>query len=73
MAKKSLTIRAPRKSPMEKQWEIDDAIRTLQRAETIRQDPKLMGEVKKSMSKLQSIVMGPEAKVSKPKPKPRLK
>jgi hypothetical protein len=73
MAKKSLTIRAPRKSPMERQWEIDDAIRTLQRAETIRQDPKMMGEVKKSMSKLQSIVMGPEAKMAKPKPKPKMK
>jgi hypothetical protein len=73
MAKKSLTIRAPRKSPMERQWEIDDAIRTLQRAETIRQDPKLMGEVKKSMSKLQSIVMGTEAKVIKAKPKPKVK
>ena len=69
MAKKSITISRPRKSPMEKQWEIDDAIRTLQRAETIRQDPKLMGEVKKSMSKLQNIIMGPEAKVTRPKPK----
>ena len=73
MAKKSTIIRTPKKSPMERQWEIDDAIRTLQRAETIRQDPKLMGEVKKSMSKLQNIIMGPEVKMAKPKPKPKLK
>jgi hypothetical protein len=63
----------PRKSPMERQWEIEDAVRTLQRAETIRSDRRLMGEVKKSMSKLQSIVMGPEAGMSKPKPKPKVK
>jgi hypothetical protein len=71
MAKPKLST--PRKSPMERQWEIEDAVRTLQRAETIRSDKKLMGEVKKSMSKIQSIVMGPEAKMAKPKTKPKPK
>jgi hypothetical protein len=66
-------ISVPKKSPMEKQWEIEDAVRTLQRAETIRSDKKLMSEVKKSMSKLQSIVMGPEAGLTKTKPKPKPK
>lgn len=73
MAIKKISV--PKKSPMERQWEIEDAVRTLQRAETIRTDKKLMGEVRKSMSKLQSIVMGPEAGMAKakPKPKPRMK
>ncbi|MEY4332369.1 MAG: hypothetical protein RLZZ196_1107 [Bacteroidota bacterium] len=69
MAKK---ISVPRKSPMERQWEIEDAVRTLQRAETIRSDKKLMGEVKKSMNKLQNIVMGPEVAVPKAKAKPKI-
>ena len=49
----------------ERQWQVEDAMRTLKRAEEIRQDGKLMGEVKKSMESLNKMLMG--AKPATPK------
>lgn len=42
----------------ERQWQVEDAIRTLQRAEQIRKDGKLMGEVKSSINSLQKMAFG---------------
>lgn len=50
----------------ERQWQVEDAMRTLQRAEAIRSDAKLMGDVKKSMMDLQKMVMGGQPKPAKP-------
>jgi hypothetical protein len=50
----------------ERQWQVEDAMRTLQRAESIRNDKKLMGDVKKSMMDLQKMVMGGQPKTTKP-------
>jgi hypothetical protein len=58
----------------ERQWEIEDAMRTLQRAEKIRQDSKLMGDVKKSMDNLNKMLMGGAMKTPKSAPaKPMVK
>jgi hypothetical protein len=46
----------PMQSAQEKRWEIEDAIRTLQRAEDIRSNAKLMSDVKSSITKLQKVV-----------------
>jgi len=43
-------------SAQDKRWEIEDAIRTLQRAEDIRSNAKLMSDVKSSITKLQKVV-----------------
>jgi hypothetical protein len=58
-------------SQQERQWEIEDAMRTLQRAEQIRQNSKLMGEVKKSMDNLSKMITGDIGK--KPSPRPIVK
>lgn len=42
----------------ERQWQVEDAMRTLQRAEQIRNDKALMNDVKRSMVNLQKMVMG---------------
>jgi hypothetical protein len=42
----------------ERQWEIEDALRTLQRADKIRNDSKLMLDVKKSIDNLQKMAFG---------------
>lgn len=42
----------------ERQWEVEDALRTLQRADKIRKDPKLMSDVKKSIDNLQKMAFG---------------
>lgn len=36
----------------ERQWQVDNAMSTLKRAEEIRRDPKLMSDVKKSAQSL---------------------
>jgi len=46
----------PIKSAQDRQWEIEDALRTLQRAETIRKDKFLMGGVKKSVQSLNKMI-----------------
>jgi len=46
----------PIKSAADRQWEIDDAVRTLQRAEAIRKDKFLMGGVKKSVESLNKMI-----------------
>lgn len=51
----------------ERQWQVEDAMRTLKRAEEIRQDGKLMGEVKKSMESLNKMLMGGAMKPATPK------
>lgn len=51
----------------ERQWQIDDAMRILKRAEEIRQDGKLMGDVKKSMESLNKVLMGGAMKPAAPK------
>ena len=48
----------PSMSKEEQRWQIEDALRTLQRAEEIRKDPKLMNGVKKSISNLQKMAFG---------------
>lgn len=53
MAKSKPTLGSP-----DRQWEIEDAMRTLQRAEAIRKDKALMGGVKKSMDSLNKLMFG---------------
>lgn len=45
-------------SKQERQWEIEDALRTLQRAEEIRKNPQLMAGVKQSITNLQKMAFG---------------
>jgi hypothetical protein len=54
MAKKTKVVL----SGPDRQWEIEDAMRTLQRAEAIRKDKALMGGVKKSMESLNKLMFG---------------
>jgi hypothetical protein len=63
MAKKTKVVL----SGPDRQWEIEDAMRTLQRAEAIRKDKALMGGVKKSMDSLNKLMFGgtPKATVKK--------
>jgi len=49
----------------DRQWEIDDAMRTLQRAEAIKKDKFLMGGVKKSIQNLNKMVSGGSVKAKK--------
>lgn len=51
-------------SKQERQWQVEDAMRTLQRAEQIRNDKALMNDVKKSMVSLQKMVMGGPVKAA---------
>jgi len=53
MAKKTTKISMPKP---DRQWEIDDAVRTLQRAEAIKKDKFLMGGVKRSIVDLNKLV-----------------
>ena len=66
MAKSKVTLSGP-----DRQWEIEDAMRTLQRAEAIRKDKALMGGVKKSMDSLNKLMFGgtpkPTVKTTKKK------
>jgi hypothetical protein len=48
----------------DRQWEIEDAIRTLQRADKIRSDSKLMSDVKTSMESLNKMMFGGSIKAS---------
>lgn len=66
MAKTKVTLSSP-----DRQWEIEDAMRTLQRAEAIRKDAALMGGVKKSMDSLNKMMFGgtPKSTVKKTMPK----
>lgn len=57
-----------KKSAADRQWEIEDAMRTLQRAEAIRKDKFLMGGVKKSMDNLNKMMYGGSVKPSANKP-----
>jgi hypothetical protein len=62
MAKSKTILSGP-----DRQWEIEDAMRTLQRAEAIRKDKALMGGVKKSMDSLNKMMFGGTPKApSKP-------
>lgn len=42
----------------DRQWEIDDAVRTLQRAEAIKKDKFLMGGVKRAVADLNKMAFG---------------
>jgi hypothetical protein len=55
----------PVKSQADRQWEIEDALRTLQRAEAIRKDKFLMGSVKKSVQNLNKMMTGGPTKKRK--------
>lgn len=57
------------KSAQDRQWEIDDAVRVLQRAEAIKNDKFLMGGVKKSIASLNKVV----APMTKSAPKKGMK
>lgn len=46
----------------DRQWEIEDAVRTLQRAEAIRKDKALMQGVKQNVTALNKMVMGGSSK-----------
>jgi len=59
MAKTKSVLSGP-----DKQWEIEDAMRTLQRAEVIRKDKALMGGVKKSMDSLNKMMFGGSPKLT---------
>jgi hypothetical protein len=59
MAKSKTILSGP-----DRQWEIEDAMRTLQRAEAIRKDKALMGGVKKSMDSLNKMMFGGTPKAS---------
>ena len=48
----------PIQSKEERRWQVEDALRTLQRADQIRKDPKLMSDVKTSISNLQKMAFG---------------
>ena len=56
----------PVMSKQERQWEIEDALRTLQRAEEIRKNSQLMSGVKKSITNLQKMAFGGSMKKSTP-------
>ena len=43
---------------LDRQWEIEDAMRTLQRADKIRNNPQLMSSVSKSIADLHKMVLG---------------
>jgi hypothetical protein len=51
-------VSKPVLSQADRQWEIDDALRTLQRAEAIKKDKFLMGSVKKSVNDLNKLMLG---------------
>ena len=55
----------PTLSKADRQWEIDDAMRTLQRAEAIKKDKFLMGGVKQSINNLNKMVSGGSTKAKK--------
>jgi hypothetical protein len=52
----------------QRQWEVEDAMRTLQRAEQIKRDGGMMRDIKKAAMDLNKLVMGGPTK-SKPTPK----
>lgn len=62
-------LKQPVMSKQEKKWEIEDALRTLQRAEEIRKNPTLMSGVKKSIVDLQKMAFGGSSKSSTSKKK----
>lgn len=51
----------------DRQWEIEDAMRTLQRANTIQADRKLMTEVKQHHNSLSKMLKGGPVKSTKKK------
>lgn len=53
------------KLTQDRQWEIEDAMRTLQRAEAIKKDKFLMGGVKKQVVHLNKMINGGAMKVKK--------
>jgi hypothetical protein len=53
MGSKKVTMPKP-----DRQWEIDDALRTLQRAEAIKKDKFLMGGVKRAVQDLNKMALG---------------
>jgi len=57
----------PIMSKEEQRWQVEDALRTLQRAEEIRKDAKLMAGVKKSITNLQKMAFGGPTKPTKKK------
>jgi hypothetical protein len=57
-------ISKPTMSKQERQWEIEDALRTLQRAEEIRKNSQLMSGVKQSITNLQKMAFGGPVKKS---------
>lgn len=42
----------------DRKWEIEDGMRTLQRAQEIQKDKALMGEIKKAVGNLNKMVSG---------------
>lgn len=53
----------------DRQWEIDDAVRTLQRAEAIKKDKFLMGGVKRAVADLNKMAFGGQPKAPAKKKK----
>lgn len=52
----------PKMSAEDRKWEVDDALRTLQRAEQIKNDRQLMPMVKKAAADLNKVVNKPTSK-----------
>lgn len=63
MAKK--TNKGPSLPKPDRQWEIDEAVRTLQRAEAIKKDKFLMGGVKRAVQDLNKMAFGGSPKKRK--------
>jgi hypothetical protein len=64
-----MASKQPVKSAQDRQWEIDDAVRTLQRAEAIKKDKFLMGGVKQSINSLNKMMYGGTSKAPAKKKK----
>lgn len=56
MAKSTQPRMSAEQKKQEREWQVRDAMSTLQRAEQIKRDPSLMKEVKKSASELVKAV-----------------
>lgn len=54
---KGVTISGPSKSEMRK-WEIESALNTLKRADDIRKDKKMMGDIKKLAQEQMNVLKG---------------
>lgn len=67
MAKTSMPRASAEQKKQERQWQVDSALSTLQRAEQIRKDASLMRDVRKSAAALTKAVGAPKMPPKKKK------